>query len=169
MVSGRGPKLGRVGSLYQAGFADARDEQMFLSAVSFFATFAAARTTTLVQRRQLGPIQNISGRGKRIHHYAYGIGLLLASGYGWMFLASREAHQGRVASRCTALVYGAGSALTIDEFNVWLHMKNNYWNRPLRQYIDVAIMATSALSIGGWGRKFWGSLGGEVAQRTPRH
>lgn len=157
MIGIRVPSPARIRQIYETSFENSRRERMFLSGVAFLATFASTRLVTNHQRQELGPIRNIAGRGKRTHHYVYGVGMLLASGYGWLFLGGTDDRRRRL-SRLTTALYGVGSALTLDEFNIWLRLKNNYWKPPLRQRIDAAIMAISALSIGGWGAHFFVAL-----------
>jgi hypothetical protein len=39
------------------------------------------------------------------------------------------------ASRVTALLYGIGAALTLDEFALWLHLEDVYWSPEGRESI----------------------------------
>jgi len=65
-----------------------------------------------------------------LHHLVLGILLLLGVGYLW--LAQVGTGIGRSLdwpSRITALLYGIGAALTLDEFALWLRLEDVYWAR----------------------------------------
>jgi hypothetical protein len=73
---------------------------------------------------------------------------------------------GPSASRATASVYGAGSALTLDEFALWLNLKDNYWTAEGRESIDAV---GSLLTIAPTGRRLVGEfarLGRDVLRET---
>ena len=57
-------------------------------------------------------------------------------------------------SRGTAVVYGAASALTLDEFALWLNLEDVYWAREGRESVDAVVLFGAALSIGVWGGRF---------------
>jgi len=76
MIAVRWPSPSRLRHIYTANFDDQRRERMFLSGVSFFATFAATRAITLAQRRDIGPFRSVKTGGLTIHHYVFGIVML---------------------------------------------------------------------------------------------
>ena len=53
--------------------------------------------------------------------------------------------------RATAVAYGAGSALTLDEFALWLNLSDVYFAPEGRESIDAVILFGSVLSTGFWG------------------
>jgi hypothetical protein len=55
------------------------------------------------------------------------------------------------------LAYGAGAALTLDEFALWLNLEDDYWTGKGRESIDAVVMFGSLLAIG--------ALGGGVMQK----
>jgi hypothetical protein len=65
--------------------------------------------------------------------------------------------------RLTTVVYAAGSALTLDELALVLHLQDEYWESPGREIIDAAILAISLASIGAWGAPFFRALAVEAA------
>lgn len=152
------PSGRRVRELYRVSFDDARRERLFLSSISYFVTLGSIRVVTGIQRRRAGPFSS----GSEVHHYVYGIVMLLTSGYSWLFLGGKDTNRHRGLARSTTVLYGSASALTIDEFNVWLHVKNDYWKRPMRQIIDGVIVTTSLASIIGWGRPFFVAVAREA-------
>lgn len=56
--------------------------------------------------------------------------MLLLVGYLWLV----QVGVGRgLGSRLTALAYGVGAALTLDEFALWLNLQDVYWQRQGRE------------------------------------
>jgi hypothetical protein len=58
------------------------------------------------------------------------------------------------ASRLTALLFGVASALTLDEFALWLTFRDVYWAREGRLSIDAVLLFGSLLSVALWGGPF---------------
>ncbi len=57
----------------------------------------------------------------------WGILILLLVGYGWLVEAGAEGKQtSPFAGRVLSLLYGAGAALTLDEFALWLNLEVRY-------------------------------------------
>ena len=84
------------------------------------------------RRRTLGKVQSttVVVGGMHLHHLVFGILLLL--GFGYLWLAQVGTGIGRSLdwpSRLTALLYGVGAALTLDEFALWLRLEDVYWAR----------------------------------------
>jgi hypothetical protein len=147
----------QVPGIYRKHFSDPCRERQFLSAASFTVTFATTRTITHAIRANRGPFRNITPGGRHIHHMTFGILGLLGVGYLWM----REIGIGtehRSGSRATALVYGAGSALTLDEFALWLNLADDYWTTQGRESIDAVALFGSLLTMGVFGRDFLAEL-----------
>jgi hypothetical protein len=142
----------RVRILYEKHFGDYREERRLLSAVSFFATFASVRAITHAIRAGVGPFRNITPGGRHIHHMTFGILGLLLVGYLWMLEIGTT--DGRRASRLTSTSYGAGAALTLDEFALWLNLQDVYWAKQGRESIDAVVLFGSLLSIGLIGKDF---------------
>jgi hypothetical protein len=59
--------------------------------------------------------------------------------------------QPRAGRTAVAILFGVGAALTLDEFALWLHLKDVYWANEGRQSIDAifCVLAVSGLAIGG--------------------
>ncbi len=148
----RGFSLRRV---YREEFAhQPRRERMFLGALAFFAGFGTARAITHAIRHHIGPFRNLSVGGRHLHHMVFGIGGLLGVGYLWLLLVGTDPLRQRPASRATAVGFGVASALTLDEFALWLTLQDVYWARQGRRSVDAAVVFGALLSIGGWGGPF---------------
>jgi hypothetical protein len=147
-------------SLYERHFSDPRRERAFLSAIGFTATFAVARGITHAIRAGVGPFHNLSEGGRHIHHSTFGIFGLLGLGYLWTYrLALGPTPGRRWPSRITAASYGIASALTLDEFALWLDLHDDYWNQQGRKSIDAVAIFGGLLTIGVAGRGALKELG----------
>jgi hypothetical protein len=154
-------------ALYCEHFQDRRKERQLLSTSSFFVTFAAVRGVTHAIKAERGPFRNITPGGRHIHHMTFGIVGLLTVGYLWMLEIGVDEHRRR-ASRITSISYGAGAALTLDEFALWLNLADDYWTKQGRESIDAVALFGSLLALSVLGRGFFV----ELAQRLregPEH
>ena len=138
-------------ALYREHFPDARRERLFLSSVAFFLTFAIVRAITYTIHAGKGPLHDVVVGGMHLHHLVLGILLLLGVGYLW--LAQVGTGIGRSLdwpSRLTALLYGVGAALTLDEFALWLRLEDVYWAREGRESIDAVVLFGALLGVGAY-------------------
>lgn len=151
-------KLNRFIALYRRHFRDHRRERMFLASSSFFVIFGATRILGYGFQARGDPLQ-LWIAGIHVHHYVWGITLLLLVGYLWLIQVgtgmSRASHR---LGRITAVLYGAGAALTLDEFAMWLHLEDNYWARSGRASLDAVMLFGALVSAGLWGGPFWRGL-----------
>jgi hypothetical protein len=144
-----------AGELYAAHFRDVRHERMFLASLGFFVAFAVVRVITHLIHAGRGPFHDVVTKGGHIHHLVWGILLLLGIGYLWLIQVGIGDASGRAsASRVTALLFGVASALTLDEFALWLTFRDVYWEREGRLSIDAVVLFGSLLSIAMWGGAF---------------
>jgi hypothetical protein len=140
--------------LYQHRFHSPRREGLFLASLSFCLTFAGVRLLVHAIRANRGPFRNVSGPGgTHIHHLVWGITLLLGTGYAWLAQIGTGADRRRWI-RSTAALYGAGSALTLDEFALWLNLEDVYWAPQGRESVDAVLLFGSVLVTGWWGFPF---------------
>lgn len=95
-----------------------------LALCSFLAVFIAARVLVILIMTRAIPDLFLHLGGTHVHHLNYGIFLLSALG-GYLLFARPSLRGLRIA----ALAYGAGMALTYDEFGMWLHLGGSYWQR----------------------------------------
>ena len=110
---------------------------MFLSSIGFVVTVAVVRSLTWAIHNGVGPFHDVSMRGRHIHHLVWGISLLLLVGYLWMMeVGSGSAESLVILGRVTSLLYGVGSALTLDEFALWLNLRDVYWEREGRASLE---------------------------------
>jgi len=147
-------------SFYERHFSDPRRERAFLSATGFTAAFGIARGITHAIRAGVGPFHNVSAGGRHIHHSTFGIIALLGVGYVWTYQwAIGTDRQRRWASRVSAAGYGVASALTLDEFALWLDLQDDYWDKQGRKSIDAVALFGGLLTMGVAGRTALKELG----------
>jgi hypothetical protein len=148
-----------VNRIFVQSIPDRPQRRLFLSSVAFFLTFAGVRIVTYTNYHHIGPFHDIYFRGRHIHHLVWGILILLLVGYGWLIEAGSGDKQTSIfAGRVLSLLYGAGAALTLDEFALWLNLEDVYWAREGRASIDAVILFGALLLMGVWGGRFLGAL-----------
>lgn len=166
-----GHRLSRVEHLrhaYLHHFEVHRRERQFISTGGFFATFAVTRAITHAIKAGKGPFHNIGGDGgTHIHHMTFGIIGNLVVGYLWVMQVGVQQHPSPVFSRATSFLYGAGAALTLDEFALWLNLEDDYWTAKGRESIDAVVLFGTMLALGALGGGVLPKFAGRV--REQRH
>jgi hypothetical protein len=95
----------------------------------------------------------------------WGILLLLVVGYLWLVevgtgIAARTQWTGRL----TSMLFGVAAALTLDEFALWLNLRDVYWERQGRESFEALALFGGLLAIGVFGRGFWAGVAAEVGK-----
>src|SRR5207302_1232690 len=121
---------GFVRRLYRYHFASRRRERMFIASIGFLATVGIVRAITHLIRADIGPFHNVTTGGLHIHHLVWGILLLLVVGYVWL---AEVGVAWTWTAVLTAFVFGIGAALTLDEFALWLNLRDVYWETQGRE------------------------------------
>ncbi len=142
-------------ALYQRNFQDSRRERLFLASIAFFVTFGVTRLVTHAIHGGSSHFGNVSFRGQHVHHLVWGILLLLFVGYGWLIqFGNGPNRSSRIAGRIMAGLFGTGAALTLDEFALWLNLRDVYWEREGRASIDAIALFGAVFLAGLWGGPF---------------
>lgn len=154
---------------YRRHFRDRRRERLFLASISFFITFGITRLVTHTMRHRRPDGWGLWLGGVHLHHLVWGILLLLVVGYLWLLEAGTD---GRGVSprseRLLAFLYGAGAALTLDEFALWIHLEDVYWERQGRASIDAVILFGGLVSAGLWGAPFLRGIARQIGRLIRR-
>jgi hypothetical protein len=149
----------RLGPFLYEHIADRPRRRLFLASVSFFLTFAIVRGMVFCIVHNIPPFHYIIMDGRHIHHLVPGILILLGVGYGWLCeFGTGSDNSSILASRLMSLLYGVGAALTLDEFALWLNLKDVYFVREGRSSIDAVVLFGSLLAIGAWGAPLFSAL-----------
>jgi hypothetical protein len=162
------PSGSEIREAYARSFESPVEERRLIASVSFGTTFGVTRLITHSIRDRRGPFRNITPGGHHIHHMTFGIIGLIGVGYAWL----NDVATGRgspLASRASAFVYGAGTALTLDEFALWLNLQDDYWTKQGRESIDAVTAFGSLLAITASGHNLareFGRLGKRVLHES---
>ena len=131
--------LASIGSLYQEGIVDTGREPQFLCILAFLLSFGFIRTSAHMIRAQVSwwPGNVETKGGLHIHHMVWGICALLVFGYLGVAVDPNSPWR-----EVAAVGFGVGAGLTLDEFALWLNLKDVYWEKQGRASIDAVIVAT---------------------------
>ncbi len=112
-------------------------EAGFLVLLAFLVSFLAIRTSARLMRSPRVPWWpgSVAAGGVHIHHLVWGIGLLLAGGFA-AFVSDLYSPWWQI----TAIVFGIGAGLTMDEFALWLRLSDVYWSEEGRESIDAVVV-----------------------------
>ena len=143
--------LATLKKIYGFHFQNERRERLFLASLGFLVTFGIVRGITHLIKAGVGPFHNVASGGLHIHHLVWGILLVLIVGYIWLI---EEGITSSWLSSITAIAFGVGAALTLDEFALWLNLQDVYWTGRGRESIDAVVIFAGLLSVGIWGGPF---------------
>jgi hypothetical protein len=155
---GHGRFLRDISHAYHRHIVLPGKEQAFWILVSFVVTFFVVRLITHAIRRGRGPFRNLKVGDTHVHHLVPGILLLLVTGY----LAN--ALHVRIGRTIVALFFGIGAALTLDEFALWLNLRDVYWTKQGRRSIDAIITAGAIGGLVVVGLGFWREVGRAIGR-----
>src|SRR6202166_670991 len=149
-----------LGHVLHERIPDRPRRRLFVASVSFFLTFAEVRGVVYAIEHQIPPFHFIEVGGRHIHHLVIGIVILLLVGYCWLAEMGTGADDSSIfVSRLMSILYGAGAALTLDEFALWLNLRDVYWSREGRASIDAIILFGALLSVSAWGAPLFSPSG----------
>jgi hypothetical protein len=168
--------LTRAGRILHERIPDRPRRRLFLAALGFALTFVGVRVLVLLILYHVGPFGWVVLYGTHIHHLVWGIFLLLVSGYALVAeVGTRATPTSLFFGRLIAILYGMGAALTLDEFTMWLNIKEVTWSFQGRESIDVVVAFGALLALGAWGAPLWtnrprkGSKRNHAPVPTPTH
>jgi hypothetical protein len=137
--------LASIFTSFWGNLEDNHEQTVFLVLVGLLGSFAFIRMSTRIIRSESvswwpGNIESDSGL--HVHHLVFGIVTMMAAGT-LGFLAD-----GRTPfTEICALGFGIGVGLTIDEFALWVHLEDVYWEREGRSSIDATVIAASLMLL----------------------
>jgi hypothetical protein len=115
----------------------------FAMLCSFVGTFVLTRFIVRMVRSGRGPFRNVRVGDVHVHHLVPGIVIMLVTGP-VEFVINPHGNV-RIVLAC---IFAAGAALTLDEFALWLHLTDVYWEDRGRKSVD-AVVAISGLATLG--------------------
>ena len=145
------PAVASISSAYQDGIVDTGRQTQFLFFVSFLVSFGFIRTSAHMIKAQVSWWPgNVEVGGTHVHHLVWGIILLLLCGYVGVAI-----HPGDPWRDFVAVGFGIGTGLTLDEFALWLNLKDVYWTEEGRRSIDAVVIAAALSGIVLVGLRGW--------------
>jgi hypothetical protein len=129
---------------YQRYLVDTGRAAMLWLLLGFVVTYAVTRWVTLRIRaraksdagQQAAAVKDVYIGGVHVHHQVWGILLVLVTGM-LQFRFSPSSPWQEVLSA----LFGAGAALALDEFALWLYLEDVYWTDEGRKSIDAVMVA----------------------------
>jgi lysyl-tRNA synthetase class 2 len=130
----------------------------FLFFVALLGTFGFIRTSTHMIKAQVSWWPgNVSVGGTHIHHLVWGICAMMIFGYVGVV------HQPDSPWREIVTVFFAiGMGLTLDEFALWVDLKDVYWEKEGRKSVDAMIIAGCLAGMVLVGFSAWLKLADDV-------
>ncbi len=111
----------------------------FVLLVALLVSFLFIRTSARLMRSPKVPWwpgSVTTSSGVHLHHLVWGIVLLLLCGFLGFAL-----DQGSPRTEILAGLFGIGAGLTLDEFALWVHLRDVYWSEEGRSSFDAVIVA----------------------------
>ncbi|MCB0870250.1 MAG: hypothetical protein KDB52_05405 [Solirubrobacterales bacterium] len=134
-----------LGDFWRDQIESNHQEAIFLVLVGFLLSFAFIRMSTRLMRSPKVPWwpgSIVSEGGLHVHHHVFGIVLMMIAGSVAFALDGDSAW-----FNLSALAFGIGIGLTIDEFALWLHLEDVYWSEEGRRSIDATVLTALVLAL----------------------
>jgi hypothetical protein len=124
-----------AGAIFEVVIPEAK-QPLALCLLALLMTFVLTRVYTRLARTHNWGSAQVAG-GVHLHHMAVGIMLVLGSGLVtvafWPVTGFGRA--------IVAIAFGIGAGLTLDEFALWLYLRDVYWSPEGRRSVDATVIA----------------------------
>jgi hypothetical protein len=137
---------------------DYRHQAALRCLVAFVVTFVFLRALTFGIHYRLLPVHDIVTGGLHIHHFVWGILIMLIVGFMALSVEQARWHP------WLAIPFGIAAALTLDEFALWLNLQDVYWAKEGRASVDAVIVVAAVLGVYLVAYRFWNQLGRELGE-----
>ncbi len=132
-----------VVSFWDDQIADNDRQAIFLLLLGFLGSFLFIRTSARLGRSTTWwPGSVVTDDGVHLHHLVWGICTMMAAG-----VLGFALHEQSPWFETFAALFGIGMGLTIDEFALWVYLKDVYWAEEGRKSIDAAVYATALIGL----------------------
>ncbi|NHC14222.1 hypothetical protein [Motilibacter deserti] len=159
--------LARQISTAYAEEVDRTHRSLLMAWLAFAATFGLLRALTYAIHEDFGPFRDVSVGGAHLHHYVWGIAVLMGVGLVSLIVDTPRYNPWLGAA------YGIGCALVVDEYALLLNLSDVYWTREGRVSVDVALGVIAVLGAYLTAAHFWNStarlLLGRARERAVGH
>jgi hypothetical protein len=140
-----------VGSAYDDWIVDTGKQPELFLLLAFLCSFGFIRTSAHMIRAQVKWWPgNVEMGGTHVHHLVWGILTALVVGYSAIAFAP-----GSPLREVLAILFGIGAGLTMDEFALWLNLRDVYWSEKGRASIDAVIVAGACAALVLLGLRIW--------------
>jgi len=152
------PLLASLGEAYNDAFVETGKEAELFFLVTFLLTFGFIRLSTHMIRANVSWWPgNVQVGGTHVHHLVFGILMILVVGYVGIAI-----QPGPPLREILAVLFGIGAALTLDEFALWLNLRDVYWEKEGRRSIDAVIVCAVLAALVILGVRIWIDLASGV-------
>lgn len=141
---------------------DRTHRSLLFAWLAFGVTFGLLRALTYAIHEGVGPFGDITVGGAHIHHYVWGIALLMGVGLVSLIVDTPRYNP------WLGIAFGAGCALVLDEYALLLNLRDVYWANEGRVSVDVTIGALTALGVYLSASTFWRRATHEIADALLR-
>ena len=114
----------------------------FLVLVAFLISFLAIRTSARLTRSVSWWPGGVKSGDVHIHHLVWGICLMMFAGF-LAFAMPLEAPWWHMF----AIAFGVGVGFTLDEFALWVRLKDVYWSEEGRESLDAVVVAAAFAAL----------------------
>jgi hypothetical protein len=114
----------------------------FVVLVAFLVAFLAIRTSARLTRSVSWWPGGVQAGGVHLHHLVWGICLMILCGF-LAFAAPLQAPWWHLI----AAGFGVGVGFTLDEFALWVHLRDVYWSEEGRSSFDAVVVALSFAAL----------------------
>ncbi len=139
-----GSTLIPVGRILDAVAEEPERQRAFVCLAAFLTAFLLIRTSARMTRRFTwwpGGVKTDSGI--HLHHFVWGIFIMLGAGF--LTLSLRFDQAGGLV---LAGIFGIGGGLVLDEFALWTRLEDVYWSEEGRSSVEaVAVVGVFGLLI----------------------
>ena len=143
-----------IGSEFDREIVESGRLAAFLFFVALLGTFAFIRTSTHMIRAQVKWWPgNVAVGGTHVHHLVWGIFAMMIFGYIGVVVQPDSPWR-----EIVTVLFGIGVGLTLDEFALWLELKDVYWEKEGRKSVDAMIVAGCLAGMALVGFSAWVQL-----------
>jgi hypothetical protein len=147
-----------VGSEFQTEIVDSGRLAAFLFFVALLGTFGFIRTSTWMIKNQVSWWPgNVTVGGTHVHHLVWGICAMMIFGYVGIVLQPDSPWR-----EIVTVLFAVGMGLTLDEFALWVELKDVYWTKDGRKSIDAMIVAGCLAGLLAVGFSSWIKLADDL-------
>ncbi|MEU9349440.1 hypothetical protein AB0D65_00100 [Streptomyces griseoloalbus] len=115
---------------------------LLLALAAFVLTFVITRVVTRMIRAGKGPFGNVTAGEVHIHHVVPGVILTVIGGFGAVAGGGRG-----FGSALSAVLFGIGAGLVLDEFALILHLDDVYWTEAGRKSVEMVVLTAALVGL----------------------